>query len=783
MFKTQLFAATMFITASVAASHAAAQAPTSPQAQAPAQLGEVLITAQKRTENIQAVAKPVQVVGQESLRQNNVTTLANLSQLVPSITAGNGGSLSIRGVATGASTVGAQSKVGVTLDDVPQPTRANLANYLQDVQQIEVLPGPQGTLSGRNATGGLVNIVSKSPTSYFTADVRAAFTSDMQRQFSGYVAGPINDQLAASLSIYNDYFQGLAQNVQTGTWASTNVTGIRGKLRYRPIEKFTLTLTGFYQQVNSVTSGAVVKGSTIPTTSITNAFDIQNPKRNLNQLLPGETFSATNTKWSSPRDGTQRATDMGGIVKAEYDLGFATLSSISSILGESTPFTQDITQLTLVNMNLRSDYDGFAHVKNKLNYLTEEVRLTSPTDGKLQYVGGVFTSHTVSVYNYTRLVLPVDWHRWFPQDSFAVYGHASYAITPKLTIQGGLRYEDDHIKYLWNFKQIGANTTTAANGTVLVFPVGQATAVTTQASNSANFVNYDASVQYHLTDDIMGYVTYGSASQGPIYDAEDNVTAISGPLKPLPQESVKDWEFGVKSQWLDHRLTLNLNFFNSDFLNYQQQTSVVSTTDPNAVPIFKLAAVGAVRTRGAELSANAIITDAFRINGQVSYDEATIISYPFAACYTTQTVAQGCVTVTPPGEFRPRAVQLSLSGKPLASAPKWRMVWNANYTKRNLIADYDLFINGTVTYTSAQNTDLLGNPANNLTATTYMNAGIGLRNSRYTAQVQVLNLFGSTYETFGNNAPLFMAPGATVLSRNLNRLNSRYAQVTLSAHF
>lgn len=746
-------------------------------------LAELVVTAQKRAENVQDIPKPVQVVGSNELAQSNVTEISDLKKLVPAI---SGTGLSIRGVATSASSIGAENKVGVTLDDVPQPSRATLANNLIDIERVEVLPGPQGTLSGRNATGGLINLVTRSPSKTWTGFATAMVTDDHERQFGAYVSGPITDWAAFSLSAYSRHTRGLLTNLTTGTDTYSEVSGLRGKLELTPTDDLTVTLTAFHQQRNAVEQGLgafILAYSSIPTSQIFTPYDFNGPRRPFSELRPAAVSPGQNG-FSSPRDSKSRTMNDGGVIRIDYDLGENTLTSITSYLRESNPARTDLTASTLVNMAMRPDFDGFAHIFNKTNYVTQEVRLTSPTTTAFQYVVGAFYSKTENTYDYTRFLLPVDWHRVFGQEAFALFGHASYDVTDKLTLSGGLRYEKDEIDYDWTFKPIGATSRRLENGITIPFPKIN-DLIVSRGSASGDYVNYDVSAQYHLTDAIMAYVTYGKASQGPVYDAEDNTVAMVRPLTALEPEKVKAVEAGLKTEWFDRRLVLNANYFDSRYDNYQLQTILYDATMANTIPVLKLASVGQVRTRGVELSGAAVVTSDFRLNAAVSYTDAKIESFPYAPCYTGQTAALGCQTIVVPGETAARPVQRDLAGRSLASAPKWRGTFSGAYTFRQLIGDYDLILSGTVRAQSKSNTDLLGDPAKNLAATTFVDAAASLTNGTYRLDLLANNIFEESAETYGTTMGIYQPPAGTVIRTRtgMSRDNTRYFGLRVTATY
>ncbi len=786
-----LYSTTAFAFAALTVSNAFAQAPAS------GALEEVVVTANKRVENVQDVPKQVQVVSSIVLKEQNITSVNDLQKIVPSL-AGNG--LAIRGVATGSTTISANSKVGIVLDDVPIPSRAGSANNLLDIERTEVLAGPQGTLAGRNATGGLINLVTRSPSlSAYHMILQAAATTDFEYTAAAYITGPINDKLAFSASTYYQRFRGLRYNRMNGVWDSNETEGIRGKLLIQPNEDLKITLTGNYSYAFTKGNGSQVFAFIgVPQSSLTNSFDLQTPRRTFAQLLPGTVPSFDNVSYYSPRQPKGKTINKTAIARVEKTLNEDNLLTVvASILQEKNPNLQNQFPLTLTDMNIRPEYDGWAHQISGSTYKTFETRLTSTNAGPLTYIGGVFLSDNTNTYDYTRYYLPVNWARSFTQSNGAAYGSVSYEFPTGTTLRGGARYEKDMISYKWIFYEIAATTKTSENGRVIAFPAINPM-LQSQSSFEDSFINYDFGVQQKVGDDIMLYATYAKANQGPLYDAEDNVVANGGntqatvgTLLPVPSEKVKSYEFGVKSQWFDRRLTLNVNYFNSTYDNYQTRTNVTAANDPTARPVLKLNAVGSVVTKGIEYNISAVPVTGLRVTLNGTYNIAKIQDFKYAPCYTRQTVAGGCVNGVVPGEVNPRDYQLNLAGNPLASAPKTRINSTVSYTHPlGLLPDTDFQISGTVRYNSSQITDILGDPLTRRDAATYYNANFSLMHGPYKLDFSGINLTKTNRETYGTALPGgFTAPprgadgSSQILTRNLSRDNARYYQVRLSYEF
>jgi iron complex outermembrane receptor protein len=751
---------------------------------------EIVVLAQKRAENLQDIPKQVQVVGAEALREANITSLTDLRKLVPSI---SGTGNSIRGVATSATTISANSKVGTVLDDIPIPTRATGVNNLLDIAQVEVLPGPQGTLAGRNATGGLINLVTRKPSQTgYTGIGQVSTTSDHEYLAGAYISGPINDQLAFSLSSNYQYFRGLKYNLRDGQWADLEDFGARAKLMWTPDDKTEITATySFYREdTHGAAGNAVFAYIGVPLTSITSTLDIRPVKRTFTDLFPGvaERVGADNRAFYSAFTARQNRRSETAVLRFEREFDFGTFTAIGSMLHERAPQLQDTNQYTLVDMNIRPEYDGYAHVWNATDYKTFEARLASPTDQAWTYLVGAFFSDNTNIYDYMRLYQPVNWHRSFGQSNGAAFGSTSYTFPTETTLRAGLRYEKDNIDYLWEFNPILAVSKVSENGAVLNFPVSNQYRLSTGES-SKDYVNYDLGIQQKLGEDKMAYLTYGVADQGPIYDAEDNTVAIVRDLTPVESEHVKSIEFGVKTQWLDRRLTINANVFDSTYENYQASTNVPDPNNPNSIPVLKLHSVGEVKSKGIEVTGAARLPAGFRIDMAGMYNKATIESWKYAPCYQLQTVAFGCVTTLVPGEAIARPVQPDLSGRTLASAPKWKLTTIGSY-EHDFDNDISIRLSGVVRYQTEQNTSLLQDPAKYQPASTFVDASATLTRQNVELQFFINNITEESTETF----TVQMQPGITNFARlddgtyrdkirDLDRNNDRYYGVRLRTSF
>jgi iron complex outermembrane receptor protein len=203
-------------------------------------LAEVVVTANKRAESIQDVPASVMAVTSETLERANVRTFDDLENVVPDLTISKttqpaNNSINIRGIGTYAYSIATQPATVVVVDDVPQAFQAQAFTSLADLQQVEVLRGPQSTLFGKSSTAGAVNITTRGPSDTFTGLANVMGTSDGEKVVQASLSGPISDTLKYRISAGYDNYKGSLHNLTTGSWIDGHADQtVRGKLVWQP---------------------------------------------------------------------------------------------------------------------------------------------------------------------------------------------------------------------------------------------------------------------------------------------------------------------------------------------------------------------------------------------------------------------------------------------------------------------------------------------------------------------------------------------------------------------
>ncbi len=738
--------------------------------QHPVAIEEVLVTAQKRIENIQDVPKSVDVVTQDDFNKAATSDLNALAATVPSITSTSGTSNqyssapAIRGIKTITSSVGVQSKTGVLVDEIAQPTFSTLANNLIDVERVEVFAGPQSTLSGRNAAGGLISITTRAPSRTPEFDVGFLRTTDGQIRGTVYGSAPINDQFAFSLSGYKDHRDGDIYSPLEGEHiGDTDNKGGRGKLQWQPSDALTATLTGYYMEGYMQRPAALGSGgygfayvSPAAAAAVANYYPLWNGKK-----FSRETFS--------PEHGFSKTRDRGISLHVDYDIDrLGTLSSLTNYQKSNQPSTIVLFGGPRIGPFNEPDLKQYADIAT--NYFSQELRLVSEDMDPWTYIIGGIYSESDLKQPYVRpgqVFGAIDWDRSDDIKSGALFGRATYNFTDDDSLTAGLRYQRDKNAYTWRMNDIAGRV---ING-VENYPLGDFS-----GASSYGFFAGELSFKHNFTNSVNGYVTFARTESGEAYDLENfdksglvGVTSPGG-LQPLKSEVAKSIEIGLKSHWLDDRMLFNIDGFWTKYDNYQ-----IQSTDPSATPpIIRTYAIGEVETKGVELSTALQATDALRFDFNAAYMDAKIVKYAGAPCYTGQEAMQGCVNNTQ-----------DLNGADMPEAPRWKYTAAADYTIFLPSLAFDGNFGAFYRYQGKMHFDTFNDPNTQQAAYGIMNlyAGINTHDDRYRVQFFVNNVFDKHYYTNLMSDPVLANLGGIVINGTTDQNAFRYAGVRLDAKF
>ena len=350
---------------------------------AQAAIEEIVVTASKREQSLQEVPISVSVTSGETIQQSSIVDLIDLQSAVPSLRVNQLQSSAqtnfiIRGYGNGANNPGIEPAVSVYIDGVPRTRSASSLADLPTVERVEVLSGPQSTLFGKNASAGVISVTTLLPENEFGGMIEATAGNYGAQVVKGTITGPISDSVSYRLSASDNSSDGYATNITTGESVnSRDRSAIRGQLLIEPSEDLTIRIIGDYNEIDEICCAASslqygAAAGVASALAASNGF----------ATAPVDPWARNLTMNYSP---TNKLEGKGLSVQLDYDLGFATLTSISSSRDQSlaSTFDADFSAAMLVEEN-RVDYD--------FETFTQEIRLTSNGDGDLQWMVGAFHS-------------------------------------------------------------------------------------------------------------------------------------------------------------------------------------------------------------------------------------------------------------------------------------------------------------------------------------------------------------------------------------------------------
>jgi outer membrane receptor protein involved in Fe transport len=658
---------------------ATSENPATSAADAEAASGDIVVTAQRRAERLQDVPLAVTALGGADLKEQGARDIQDIARTVPGLVFapgafGKGGTPIIRGIA---SQVGAAT-VGVYIDDTPIQSRpsqfsGNADPQLFDIDRVEVLRGPQGTLFGASSMGGTIRYIMTEPSfTEFSGRARAEISGqdhgDLNYEAGVAAGGPLSDTIAFRASGFYRRDGGYIDRVNRTTGAivdqngnSADTIALRAAIDFRPVEELRIQPAIFYQKTNRDDLGF------------------------FNPSLPG-----ISQDFVTPQTGQDRFVLPS--LTAEYDFGGATVTSVTSYFDRNDRQRSDysllIPNLIFVPFSqgaLGEFLPGFenyvAYGDNPLSQkvFTQEVRLTSNDQGRFRWIVGGFYLHSedrvrqrivdqsfdpaaqallgLSANQILGMIgapalLPgsvvFTTNSLTTETQLAAFGEASYEIVPRLTVTAGVRVSESKLRL--NQVQDGP------------FASGPATASGVQKSTP---VNPKFSIDYKPGDDVLLYATaqrgfrVGGVNQAvPTNLCAADIAALGGPPKTTyNSDSLWNYEAGIKSQFADRRVTFNAAAYRIDWNNIQQSLALprcgFTYTDN----------LGSARIEGVEL--------------ETSFRPVDGLSLSARAAYTDAKFSKDALSAPDPSTGLPTV--LARSGDRLPDVPRWTYALAAEY--------------------------------------------------------------------------------------------------------
>jgi iron complex outermembrane recepter protein len=700
------------IATAAAAQEAPAPAPAeaAPQAAAeePNAIGDIVVTAQRRSESVRKV--PITIVAQTGaeLAKSGITNMRDLNQVVPGLNFTAQGPFAqpnLRGVSTTLTAAGSDSPIAIYLDGLYQPNQQGNIFDLPDVERIEVLKGPQGTLFGRNATGGAISVTTKSPSfkpeGEFTVTEGLYVGNNVKTSnhltAKGYVSGPISDTLAASIAGFYENTPGYLTNELTGGRAG-NVDAyiVRAKLRYEPTPEIRFLLSGYIGRRNDHAGNSMrsLNGVTIAS------------------LYPDVTYA--NHPWHvagelKDSEGISKTKSRGASLKSEFDIG--EVGTLTSVTGYS-----------YVNGLVLSDIDGthapscvatFACITPYIVYygpsktFQQELNFASNQIGAFRFVGGLFyykdNSHLDSEVN-NPLVdgepqpgAPFFTAAQVKTKALAAFGEVTWDATDALHVTGGLRYS-------WERKRGSGSLLGGAP-----FEFG--------GSPSWDAWTPRVSIRYDIDSRTNVYATYSKGFKSGVLESVNLSNDVAQP------ETLTSYEVGIK--YGSPNASLSVSAFYYDYKDLQVQFYLgLGTALGNA---------SKAKIYGLDIDGTLRLSDSLTVRAAGSWlPHAKYGTYPNGVAFDFPLTATGL-----------QQIQFDATGDRLLKTPKFTGNVTLNYTKDMWGGAVDA--NATLYYSSSYKWELTNRVRTDGYATLNTQLGYTPEGSRWRFGVYGRNLTNKAY--------------------------------------
>ncbi|QIH46280.1 TonB-dependent receptor [Pseudomonas aeruginosa] len=679
-------------------------------------LGKVTVTARRREEDSQKVPTPITVLGGETLEAQRISRVQDLQQVLPSVNVAyihaRQSSVAVRGIGNNPASDGLEGSAGIYLDNVYLGRPGMAVFDLLDIEQLELLRGPQGTLFGKNTTAGVLNISTRAPT--FTAErtVEVSGGQDGYFQGRGTVSGPLGETLAGRLSAYRTRDDGYIKNIHDDNYLNGGERqGARGQLLFEPNEDFSLRWIADYNEEDSSNGSMVVYGGAErfwQRAALVGASPLRDPQR--------RKVNINGRQHVSVHQG-------GSSLEANWNLaGGYRLTSISAYrYWHFTPANDEQLNVSAIN-------DTGVEVHDR--QFSQEIRLASPTGGAFDYVVGAYAfrqnlgNKTFTSYGpladlyllganlgalndtYSKANGKIE------TDSFALFAQGTWHLTERLDFTAGLRgtYEEKNAK-VERFAPLGG---AAVGGVGAAVRNGQLGAYDSDDLSQYNFApSALLSLSYQFSDDLLGYasLSHGEKSGGVNLAVGSAPSAGADSLLVGP-ERANDAELGLKSTLFDRRLLLNANLFWTGIHGYQATTLYQAPGSTQLVQV--LANAGSVRSRGLEFEATALPLRGLTLNFNGSYNDVPYLSFKDAPCPAEVSTRPGAPS------------SCDLTGQRVVGASKWIANLNGEYQWR-LDDRFQPYVSASYAYRSAAEGTLDNSDLSKIDGYALVNLAAGLR--------------------------------------------------------
>ncbi|NWG52856.1 MAG: TonB-dependent receptor [Hydrogenophilaceae bacterium] len=611
---------------------ASAQSQTETEAEDSSAVGEIVVTATRREENLQDVPLAVTAFSGEALAETRIQTFADLAQATPGptfvpISGASGSQLQMRGQYASDDSPAFDTPVGIFIDDIYYGSVASFYPDFYDIEQLAVLRGPQGTTFGRNTVGGALQITSRRPSfDGYEGTVTATIRSQDGFESTGAFNMPLTDNLAARFAYSVKNVGGDVYNVTTGNHVNdANIWSGRASLLWQASPNIDVLASASYTRDDSLGDGPVLIGQGALIASLNNPYD------------SGNTYLDD--------DGKTERDIFNAFVRADWRMDWGTLTSITGYRTLDAFYREDIDGSPVEIAPNKIDI-------NEEEQFSQEIRLTSNSGGAIEWVAGVYYLHqqTFRSETYTfgapasTFIFGSPWRinaftggnvyrvriaGDIETESIAPFGELTWHLNDQWAITGGVRYTYDQKENVTDQQNL-----TTPGATTVFFGLPK----TVAAEESWDAWTPRVILEFQPTQDIMLYASASRGFKSGGYNyAAPTVAQAQTPILP---ETNTSYEIGAKTTWLDGRFRANLALYDAVTEDLQVRSLVGTTLQVNNA--------GEAEVQGLELELLAVPVDALTLGFNYAYTDAVYNDYRGCATYTVTNPAPPPATLTVP---------------------------------------------------------------------------------------------------------------------------------------
>lgn len=580
------------LAAAVTAACAASAQTAPPAAPDKGKVQEVVVTAERRAAPLQKTAISMTAVSGDEIRDKGQSDLGSVLSDTPAVqvqASPQGGQVFIRGVGANGDSNWVDPAVSINLDGVYSGRAERVFSSMFDVSRVEVLRGPQGTLYGRNATGGSVNVLTNNPGNRFEGGIETQFGNYDLRHVDGYVNVPVNDMFALRVALMREKRDGYFSN----NGRESDLTAGRVKALFKPTKNLSLLATydSFESQGNGMT--------TVP-----------------RPFAGGPPFFNWRTDYSDPWEvdplhpaDTQRTRFKTASLQVDWDLGFGLLT----VLPAKTTSKRYVETSLIAGIAAPGSALPLPASTWEEDQRTFEVRLASPASSPVKWVVGAYTYSSDNTQTGSPPSFPPPTFEAYdtqvPADSKALFGQATFPLSDTLRATAGLRYTKDDKTYHYGVRSTSASTVVGYDSGLI------------DVSDSYSNLSYKLGLEFDVAPQSMLYAQVASG-----YKAGGFSTTATPPLAYEPEKLIA-LELGSKNRFLDNRLQLNGELYFYRYKNYQVQYADFAAPSPvpgDTATAFQQYVVnaGAGRNSGFEIESRYRVLADTELRAALTYTKA-----------------------------------------------------------------------------------------------------------------------------------------------------------------